>query len=1179
MSPTVISRIFAALTLSVVLNSPAADPFAAMVRDTEPVTPAEQRAQFKLPPGFDIQLVATEPDINKPMNMAFDAAGRLWATTSIEYPWAAPTNRPGRDRLMIFEDFGPDGRARKVTQFADGLNIPIGVYPFRTDDNHWKAVVWSIPYIWLLEDTDGDGKADKRTPLYGPFDVTRDTHGNQASFRRGFDGWIYATHGFNNDSWITNRDGSVVHLNSGNTYRFRPDGSKLEHHTHGQVNPFGLAWDPRGNLYSSDCHSAPIYQLLAGGYYPSFGKPHDGLGFAPVMIEHAHGSTAIDGAFYYADNLWPAEYQDTFFIGNVMTSRLNRDKITFIGSTPKATEQPDFLTTTDPWFRPVDNILGPDGALYVADFYNRIIGHYEVPLTHPGRDRERGRIWRVVYKGGNGSNQLRPAKLGGSLPDLVKELASPNLTRRLLAMSEIEDRFGSKALPAVIAEISKQDNSLGQVHSLWLSHRLSPPSPTTGPTPQALLDAAKSADPIVRVHSQRLAADMLYQDRTPGIAKHTDYVQAAHQVALTGLSDKDALVRRCAAEALGNFPGLSVLKPLVETLATTDRADTHLVYVLRKAIRDTLTLKGAFDELAKLSEPQRALIADIIPAVPSAEAARYILAELPRLGTDSAQVGTLLQHAALHGDAASAGTIAAFAREKFAADPTMQLSLLKSVRAGLAQRGATTPAAVTDWGRTLAGQLVDSIASASAEWQALPLAGAETAVPWIFQDRKCGDGRTGQVISSLAPGGEALTGILRSQSFPLPAKLSFYLCGHDGQPDQPAKGVNKVLLKSADGRVLREAKPPRNDVARKVEWTFSADELGKSAVLEVVDGDTGSAYAWLAIGRFEPSVVRLPAVAPRDVVDRALDVVQLASSFPGSALVAKLRPLDDGRFGNKAQAALLRLLLNQDASYAENLAARLQTGGSGLEDIATALAEADQPKARVAVVAFLGSAPSRVQKQVASTLSGSRSGAEALLQGVAAGKVTAQVLADAKLVERLRASKPDNFEARLAALTQGLPPADGERQKLIDARRAGFKTSTINLVRGEQLYQLNCAACHRIDGVGGLVGPQLDGIGNRGAERLCEDILDPSRNVDHAFQPTILTLKDDEVVSGLFRREEGAMLVLADATGAEVKVAKAQVKERVESKNSLMPDNFGEILKPEDFNSLMGWLLSKRGQK
>ena len=105
-----------------------------------------------------MQLVAAEPDINKPMNLAFDAKGRLWVTTSIEYPFAAPTNKPGRDRIMIFEDFGPDGRARKVTEFAGGLNIPIGIYPFYSPSKSaignqpsamtWKCLVWSIPNIW-----------------------------------------------------------------------------------------------------------------------------------------------------------------------------------------------------------------------------------------------------------------------------------------------------------------------------------------------------------------------------------------------------------------------------------------------------------------------------------------------------------------------------------------------------------------------------------------------------------------------------------------------------------------------------------------------------------------------------------------------------------------------------------------------------------------------------------------------------------------------------------------------------------------------------------------------------------------------------------------------------------------------------------------------------------------------
>ena len=242
---------FLALAILLVAHAtgaPAPKFFTENVRSTDPLTPEEERLKFHLPDGFKIQLVAAEPDLRKPMNMAFDSAGRLWVTESREYPFAATNAALARDTIRIFSDFDDNGRARKVTTFATNLNIPIGLYPFRSPASNapkpnpqtpdarphpltWKCIVWSIPNIWLLEDTDGDGIADKKEILYGPFDHTRDTHGNQASFRRGADGWIYATHGFNNQSRVAGRDGHEIFLPSGNIYRFRLDGSRIEHWT------------------------------------------------------------------------------------------------------------------------------------------------------------------------------------------------------------------------------------------------------------------------------------------------------------------------------------------------------------------------------------------------------------------------------------------------------------------------------------------------------------------------------------------------------------------------------------------------------------------------------------------------------------------------------------------------------------------------------------------------------------------------------------------------------------------------------------------------------------------------------------------------------------------------------------------------------------------------------------
>lgn len=356
-----------------------------LVAETPPLSPEEQRAKFHLPPGFEIQLVASEPDIHKPMNLKFDARGRLWVAHSLEYPFPAAEEAAARDAISILSDLSPAGKALQIHQFADHLNIPIGLIPL----GDRAAMAWSIPNIYRLIDSDGDGRADQRNVAYGPFGAT-DTHGNQNALTRWIDGWVYANHGFNNDSHIKRegRGDEVLHLHSGNTYRFRPDGSAIEQFSWGQVNPFGLSFDPLGNLYSADCHSSAVTMLLRGGYYQSFGKPHDGLGFAPVMTNADHGGTGIAGVAYSATPSFPRAFRDVLFIGNVITNRVHCDRLKWIGSTPVVDKIEDFIVCDDPWFRPVDLQFGPDGALYVADFYNCIVGHYEVPLTHSNRDRE-----------------------------------------------------------------------------------------------------------------------------------------------------------------------------------------------------------------------------------------------------------------------------------------------------------------------------------------------------------------------------------------------------------------------------------------------------------------------------------------------------------------------------------------------------------------------------------------------------------------------------------------------------------------------------------------------------------------------------------------------------------------------------------------------------------------------
>ena len=503
-----------------------------LVRESDALTPEQERAGFHVPEGFEVQLFASEPMINKPINMAFDARGRLWVSSTIEYPYSADKSRwsdeqgtrvkDSRDAIKILEDTDGDGKADKVTDFADGLNIPTGVLPWHKPEHKAGCIAWSIPNIWYFADTDGDDKADVREVLFGPLGYEKDTHGMCSSFRLGLDGWVYATHGFNNTSHFKAKDDSTLDLHSGNVFRFKPDGSRVEPWTWGQVNPFGLAWDRYGNLYSADCHSSPIYQLIRGAYYPSFGKPHDGLGFAPVMCKHSHGSTGICGIAYIDGGVWGPEWDDHTFVGNVVTSRVNHDKITFTGSTPKANEQPDFLTSDDLWFRPVDLQLGPDNALYIADFYNKIIGHYEVPLDHPGRDRERGRIWRIVYTG-DGSEAATPAPgdlSTASTDALIAALGHPTLTTRLLATHELVDRVGTAALEPAQAAFADSDDPKVRAHALWVVQRLG------GLDDATLATACRDPAPLVRVHAMRVLGEM------------DSFGDAPHQLAVAALTEQ-----------------------------------------------------------------------------------------------------------------------------------------------------------------------------------------------------------------------------------------------------------------------------------------------------------------------------------------------------------------------------------------------------------------------------------------------------------------------------------------------------------------------------------------------------------------------------------------------------------------------------------------------------------------
>jgi putative heme-binding domain-containing protein len=976
-----------------------------LVAETEPITAAEQLTKFHLPPGFKIELVAAEPVCRKPMNLKFDAAGRLWFTQSIEYPWPVKEGESGRDTIQVMTDTNGDSVPDTAATFADGLNIPIGITPV-----HGGVLGYSIPTLYFFPDENGDARAETRSEYYRTFGF-RDTHGMCSSLNWWIDGWVYGCHGFANDSEVAGADGRPIKMQSGNTYRLRPDGSRIEYVSHGQVNPFGMCFDPLGNQYTSDCHTKPAYLILRGAYYPSFGKPHDGLGFGPELLQHLHGSTGIAGIVYYAATHFPAEYRDNLFIGNPVTGRINRDTLEQRGSTYQAIEQPDFLSCDDPWFRPVDVQLAPDGSLYIADFYNRIIGHYEVPLTHPGRDRERGRIWRVSYVGTDGATRapVIPDLTTLSASDLVTHLGHPHLPVRVQATHQLVHRLGSEAVAAVQSGMHGLSAD-GRMHALWVLERLQALSA------ESLAKFAADESRLVRVHAAKV------------LAERAEW-SAADRALLTGrlLEDADPFVRRAAVDAWGRHPEPGLEARLLDLWGATQTNDTLLIHTLKIAIRDALVNQQSYAELdvSTWSAERRARLAEVLLGAPRPEAAALSL-KLAALGAWPIGLAEpLVQHAVRYAPEDQAAALADV-RTHYQTQPEMlQLMLLRAAMRGSQERGRPLEAGWRDWAVKL---------------------------------------------------GRALLG--RADPQPIRAALEF---SRDLQLTELAEDVSRYVGADADAGLRPLA-----------------------------------VQAW--------AVLDSPALVP----------------------------------------TLGGLLTNDGIAVDQRQA------------IAQVLGSLNRDPAREVLLTALKSVPGNVALGVGRGLVATPRGAEQLLEAVEQGKASARLLQDATIQDRLRQARLHDYDARHAKLVEGLPPEDAAVAEQIAARKAAFLAAQTDLAAGKRAYEKVCVACHRLGGQGGKVGPELDGVGLRGLERLLEDTLDPSRNVDAAFRSSTIVMQSGKVWNGLVAREEGAVLILIDEAGKEVSLPLAEIEERQTTRLSPMPANVGDKLTPEEYQHLLAFLMSQR---
>lgn len=545
------------------------------------LTPEKAAQAMTVPEQFEVKLFAGEPDVKQPVAFCIDDRGRLWVAEAYTYPRRA-TEGQGKDRIVIFEDVDGDGKFDKRTVFMEGLNLVSGI-----EIGFGGVYVGAAPYFMHIpwDETQSKPAGPPKILLDGW--AYEDTHETLNTFTWGPDGWLYGCHGVFTHSKVGKpgtHDKDRTRINAG-VWRYHPVRHEFEVFAHGTSNPWGLAFDQYGQCFIEACVIPHCFHIIQGGRYERQAGSH----FNPytytdikTIADHLHylgatphggnnrsdaagGGHAHCGLMCYQGGLWPKEYHGKLFMGNIHGRRINMDVLKPSGSGYIASHGPDFLKANDAWARFINLQYGPDGNVYLIDWYDQQACHHNDPNIW---DRSNGRIYKICLRGSKPVTRVDLGKLSDT--ELVNLQAHSNEWYARHARRLLHERFASSgsgkapagtdaqvALVALLAKHAKDE--IVASRCVWTQHVLPPLSDR-----EILGECMLSSLAPVRDWAFRLALDRF----TDPIA---DHLEMAH-IHLGGGSPQ---VRLGLASWLQRIPANKRWDLVAKLLSVAGDADDH----------------------------------------------------------------------------------------------------------------------------------------------------------------------------------------------------------------------------------------------------------------------------------------------------------------------------------------------------------------------------------------------------------------------------------------------------------------------------------------------------------------------------------------------------------------------------------------------------------------------------